>query len=89
FNLIDILARGALRKDVRLSYILLRASCIASQFYDASHRYIVLRTVLTVLVCPTFSKGEITLDVTETMQIPTEDNALPDIDYDYDKEVSL
>lgn len=46
-------------------------------------------TLLTVLVCPTFSKGEITLYVTETMQIPTEDNASPDIDYDYDKEVSL
>lgn len=40
-------------------------------------------TLLTVLVCPTFSKGEITLDVTETMQIPTEDNASPDSTYDY------
>ena len=40
--------RGALRKEVRLSYIRLAASYIASQWYYASHSYIALRAVLRV-----------------------------------------
>ena len=38
--------RGTLRKEVCLSYIRLAASYIASQLYDASHRDVVLRTVI-------------------------------------------
>jgi hypothetical protein len=40
-----MLNRGALLKDVRLSYIRLTASYIASQLYYATHSYIALRAV--------------------------------------------
>ncbi|MBQ6789719.1 MAG: matrixin family metalloprotease [Clostridia bacterium] len=40
-------------------------------------------TLLTALACPSFSDDEITLDITETIQLPTEDNASPDTIYDY------
>ena len=44
--------RGALRKEVRLSYIRLAASYMLKQLYDASHRDIVLRTVLEANISP-------------------------------------